>query len=113
MGFNSGLFVFVCVRVFVFFFFFFFLGGYGSILFGVQWLILVVLAVPIVVMGSNLWDLIWRWAWMLLTMFSHLHLHFYFYFLYFCRTMAMVVMGGGHDGGCKLDLESREKRDGG
>ena len=91
MGFNSGLFVFVCVRVCLFFLFFFFFGGYGSILFGVQWLILVVLAVPIVVMGSNLWDLIWRWAWMLLTRF--LHLHFYFYFLYFCRTMAVVVMG--------------------
>ena len=41
MGFNSGLFVFVCVCL-VFFFFF---GGYRSILFGVKWLILVVLVV--------------------------------------------------------------------
>ena len=63
------------------------------------------------VMGSNLWDLIWRWVWMLLTRF--LHLGFYFYFLYFCRTMAVVVMGGGHDDGWVLGSKSREKRDGG
>ena len=79
MGFNSGLFVFVFVCVCLVFFFFF--GGYRSIFFGVKWLIFVVFVFPIVVMGSNLWDLIWRWAWMLLTRFLHLRFYFFFVFL--------------------------------
>ena len=72
MAFNSG---FVCG--------FFF--GYGLILIGVWWLILVVLVVPVVAMGFDLevgleFCKVF-WVWMLLSGFLHLDFYYYYSFV--------------------------------